>query len=65
MSRSNDHDLLFGLLALQNNFIDRDSLVGAFDRWNVDRSRPLDQILLERGARPPTFTDWAPRCTPC
>ena len=45
-----DHDLLFGLLALQNNFIDREALVGAFTAWVADRSRGLRQILLERGA---------------
>ena len=26
-------NLLFGLLALQNNFIDRDALLDAFNRW--------------------------------
>ena len=38
MSRSTDRDLLFGLLALQNNFIDRDALVDAFHRWTGDRA---------------------------
>jgi serine/threonine protein kinase/Flp pilus assembly protein TadD len=42
--------LLFGLLALQNNFIDRDALLAAFNSWVADRSRSLGQILLERGA---------------
>jgi hypothetical protein len=54
MSRSADRDLLFGLLALQNNFIDRDGLVDAFHRWVSDRSTPLDRILLERGALSPS-----------
>jgi eukaryotic-like serine/threonine-protein kinase len=45
-----DHNLLFGLLALQNNFIDRDSLVTAFAAWVTDKSRDLGRILLERGA---------------
>jgi tetratricopeptide (TPR) repeat protein len=54
MSRSTDRDLLFGLLALQNNFIDRDALVDAFHRWTADRGRALDEILLERGALAPT-----------
>ena len=36
-----DRNLLFGLLALQNNFIDRDALLDAFDRWVHDRSMPL------------------------
>ncbi len=33
--------LLFGLLALQNRFIDRDGLLGAFDVWVADKSKPL------------------------
>ena len=45
-----DHNLLFGLLALQNNFIDRDTLVAAFAAWVTDKSRDLGRILLERGA---------------
>src|SRR5262245_10894404 len=42
-------NLLFGLLALQNNFISRDVLVAAFGAWIADRSNPLDQILLNQG----------------
>jgi len=45
-----DHNLVFGLLALQNNFIDRDTLVAAFASWVTDKSRELGRILLERGA---------------
>ena len=43
-----------GLLALQNNFIDRDALVAAFAAWVADKSRSLGDILLERGASTPT-----------
>jgi WD40 repeat protein/serine/threonine protein kinase len=43
-------NLLLGVLALQNGFIDRDALLGAFNAWVGDKSRPLGQILLERGA---------------
>ncbi len=53
MSRPTDRDLLFGLLALQNNFVDRDALVDAFHRWTGDRSMTLDRILLDRGALSP------------
>ena len=42
--------LLFGILALQNNFIDRDALLAAFNTWVADKSRTLGQILVERGA---------------
>jgi serine/threonine-protein kinase len=46
--------LLFGLLALQNNFIDRDALLDGFNRWVADRSRSLGRWLLERGALSPS-----------
>jgi serine/threonine-protein kinase len=46
-------NMLFGLLALQNHFIDRDGLVGAFDAWVADKSKPLGQVLLERKALTP------------
>ena len=44
-----DRELLFGILALQNNFITRDALVSAFSIWVADKKRPLDQILGEQG----------------
>ncbi len=49
-SPSAGRDLLFGLLALQNNFIDRDALVDAFHRRTTEPGRALDAILVERGA---------------
>jgi serine/threonine-protein kinase len=45
-----DRNLLFGLLALQLNFIDRAALVSAFDRWVLDRTIPLGQILRDVSA---------------
>jgi hypothetical protein len=49
---SADRNLLFGLLALQNNFISRDQLVSAFGVWVADKSRPLDEILYaQKGHR--------------
>jgi serine/threonine-protein kinase len=47
------HSLLFGLLALQNHFIDRDTLLAAFNAWVADKSQSLGQILLDRGALTP------------
>ena len=38
MCRPADRNLLLGLLALQNDFIDRDALVDGFHRWVGDRS---------------------------
>jgi serine/threonine protein kinase/tetratricopeptide (TPR) repeat protein len=50
MSRArSDHDLLFGILALQNGFIDQPALIAAFQRWRLDNTRTLALILQERG----------------
>ena len=51
-SRTNDtaRNLLFGLLAFQNGFIDRRALLAAFDVWMADKSRPLDRVLADPGA---------------
>ena len=45
-----DCSLLFGILALQNGLIDQADLIAAFQAWSKDRSRPLSQVLLDRGA---------------
>jgi eukaryotic-like serine/threonine-protein kinase len=42
-------NLLFGLLALQNNFIDRDTLLAAFNSWVTDKTHSIGQLLVERG----------------
>src|SRR3954453_10574071 len=44
-----DRNLLFGILALQMNFISRDALVAAMHAWVLDKHKPLGQILLEQG----------------
>jgi serine/threonine-protein kinase len=41
-------ELLFGVLALHMNFIDRDALVAAVRTWVGDKSRALGQVLLEQ-----------------
>ncbi len=45
-----DCNLLFGVLALQMDFIGSDHLLAAMSAWAVDKSRPLGQILCEQGA---------------
>ena len=45
-----DRNLLFGFLALQNNFISHDDLIAAVSVWLTDKSRPLDEILSQRRA---------------
>ncbi len=45
-----DRNLLFGILALQMDFIRRDALIAAMHAWVLDKAKPLGQILLEQGA---------------
>jgi WD40 repeat protein/serine/threonine protein kinase len=47
---SADRNLLFGILALQMDFIGRDALIAAMHAWVLDKSRPLGQILVEQQA---------------
>jgi hypothetical protein len=47
---SADHNLLFGILAVQMDFVGRDALIGAMKAWVLDKARPLGQILVEQGA---------------
>lgn len=45
---STDRNLLFGILALQLDFIDRDALVAGMHAWTVAKTKSLGQILLEQ-----------------
>ena len=47
---STDRNLLFGILALQNDFISREQLIAAVTFWLADKSRPLDEILCAQNA---------------
>ena len=49
MSLPADRNLLYGILAFQLGFIDRETLVSALDQWTSDKSRPLSEILIEQG----------------
>jgi serine/threonine-protein kinase len=44
-----DRNLLFGVLALQLDFISRDQLIAALHAWVLDKAKPLGQILVEQG----------------
>ena len=44
-----EHDLLFGLLALQNGLIHQGQLVAAFQAWTRDKDRALAEHLAARG----------------
>ena len=50
MSASADRNLLFGILALQMDFISRDQLVEAMHAWVLHKHRSLGDLLVERGA---------------
>ena len=43
-----DHDLLFGVLALQNGLIDQVQLVAAFQAWTRARGQSLAGHLVTR-----------------
>jgi hypothetical protein len=45
-----DRNLLFGILALQMDFITRDALIAGMNAWVLDKSKPLGQLLKEQGA---------------
>src|SRR5204862_302774 len=44
------HDLLFGLLALQNGMVSQSQLVAAFGAWTLARDRPMADVLVGQGA---------------
>ncbi|GEM_PF-5605829 len=50
MAANADRNLLFGILALQNNFISREQLLAAFNAWVVAKDKTLGEILLEQKA---------------
>ncbi len=45
-----DRNLLLGIIALQMEFITRDSLVDAMHAWVLDKGKSLGEILLTRSA---------------
>ena len=36
-----DRNLLFGILALQMDFVGRDALIAAMNAWVLDKAKPL------------------------
>jgi serine/threonine-protein kinase len=50
---SADRNLLFGILALQMDFVSRDALLKAMNAWVLAKHKPLGQILVEHGALAP------------
>jgi serine/threonine protein kinase len=52
-----DLNLLFGILALQMDFVTRDALIAAMHAWAMEKHRSLGEILVERGAIDPVHRD--------
>ena len=50
MTASADRNLLFGIIALQMDFIGRDALVAAMSAWALEKSKPLGEILVAQQA---------------
>ena len=51
--QSADRNLLFGIVALQMDFITRDQLTAAMNAWILDKPKSLGQILSEQGVLSP------------
>jgi hypothetical protein len=45
-----DRNLLFGILALQLDFVSQDALIRAMNGWVLDKTKTIGQILIEQGA---------------
>ena len=58
-----DRNLLFGILAVQMNFVARDALIAAMHAWVLERSKPLGRILVEQQALSParqsSWSNWS------
>jgi serine/threonine-protein kinase len=48
-----DRNLLFGILALQMDFIGRDALIKGMHAWALEKAKSLGQILVEQQALAP------------
>src|SRR5947209_10627936 len=46
---SADRNLLFGILAVQLDFVTKDALVAAMGAWLLDKAKPLGDILRDQG----------------
>ena len=44
-----DRNLLFGILAVQLDFVSQGALIGAMQAWLLDKDKPLGDVLRDRG----------------
>lgn len=49
MARISDRNLLFGILALQMDFISRDALISGMQAWLLARDLSLGELLVQQG----------------
>src|SRR5262245_47622805 len=50
MPASTDRNLLFGIIALQLDFVSRDALIAGMNAWMLDKAKPIGAILRDQGA---------------
>ncbi len=48
-NQNSDRNLLFGVFALQMDFLTRDQLVEGMQAWVLEKSQPLEEILIAKG----------------
>src|SRR5262245_45236369 len=48
-----DRNLLFAVLALQNELVGKDQVLAAMHAWVLEKHRPLGELLVERSALDP------------
>src|SRR5687767_14309226 len=48
-----DRNLLFGIVAVQMDFVGRDDLLAAMNAWVLDKGKSLGEILVAMGKLPP------------
>jgi serine/threonine protein kinase/tetratricopeptide (TPR) repeat protein len=53
MSSSADRNLLFGILAVQCDFVSKVALITAMNAWQLHKSKPLGDVLRDQGQLSP------------
>ena len=51
-SSASDRNLLFGILALQMDFITRDGLIDGMQAWTLAKTQSLGEVLVDRELMP-------------
>ncbi|MCP4175710.1 MAG: serine/threonine protein kinase, partial [Fuerstiella sp.] len=56
-SSTSDRNLLFGILALQMDFITRDGLIDGMQAWTLEKAQSLGEVLVDRELMPQSQRD--------